>query len=390
MDEIQLANASDTMRKMVQDCLLSDLIAVERCNEKLIKKELLRYGIRTNFSFPAIAAVEVSRNDWKASGERCDMNGLRTLLEQTLQNEGVVFLDDARRLNVLLSWDAVHKLTTAEKRIRQQFPFAATIGIGNPCQHIGEIHKSHQQALLSLQHRFYKGTGKIIYYRSLVPYTDSCPDTAEQEDELIHSLLSSPDGECAERAVDRFFQKLLQHGPFEISEIYAAAIRLLIHLEQSVKERTQWDHTKLRLDIMSVASLETLDEVKAHVIRYAKEMQQALGTEKSEPQNNIIVKTLAIMEEEYDQATLPSIAEKVYMTPTYLSMFFKLNTGKTFIEQLTDIRISKAKKLLRSTCLKNYEVAEKVGYHDSRYFSQIFKKKVGLSPSEFREAGIAN
>ncbi|MBW4839464.1 MAG: helix-turn-helix transcriptional regulator, partial [Paenibacillaceae bacterium] len=81
-----------------------------------------------------------------------------------------------------------------------------------------------------------------------------------------------------------------------------------------------------------------------------------------------------------------SVAQKVYMTPTYLSMLFRANTGKTFIEHLTDIRIDKAKDMLRTTHYKNYEVAEKVGYQDSRYFSQIFKKKVGVSPSEYRES----
>jgi two-component system response regulator YesN len=92
------------------------------------------------------------------------------------------------------------------------------------------------------------------------------------------------------------------------------------------------------------------------------------------------------MEQECSQASLQNVAQQVYMTPTYLSLLFKLNTGKTFIEHLTDIRIEKAKDMLKSTHFKNYEVAEKVGYQDSRYFSQIFKKKVGLSPSEYRES----
>jgi YesN/AraC family two-component response regulator len=91
------------------------------------------------------------------------------------------------------------------------------------------------------------------------------------------------------------------------------------------------------------------------------------------------------MEQECRDASLDKMARKVYMTPSYLSMLFKVNTGKTFIEQLTDIRIDKAKDMLKNTCMRNYEVAEQVGYQDSRYFSQLFKKRVGLSPSQYRE-----
>ena len=100
----------------------------------------------------------------------------------------------------------------------------------------------------------------------------------------------------------------------------------------------------------------------------------------------MIKQTIEYMKRDFEGATLYNTAEKVHMTPTYLSALFKNSTGKTFIEQLTDIRIEKAKQMLKGTCLRNYEVAEKVGYKDPRYFSQIFKKKVGLSPSEYRES----
>ncbi|MNG05374.1 HTH-type transcriptional regulator YesS [compost metagenome] len=131
--------------------------------------------------------------------------------------------------------------------------------------------------------------------------------------------------------------------------------------------------------------LHTLEQMKESVREAIKGMGGTSYTSDS-MNRNLIKKAITLMEEEYDRASLHYVADKVFITPAYLSALFKSKMGITFIEHLTCIRISKAKKLLKQTHLKNYEVAERVGYQDSRYFSQIFKKKVGLSPSGFRDA----
>jgi two-component system response regulator YesN len=62
---------------------------------------------------------------------------------------------------------------------------------------------------------------------------------------------------------------------------------------------------------------------------------------------------------------------------------FKDELGKTFNECLTDCRIQVAKDLLRDPKYKVYEVSEIVGYGDVKYFSQVFRKNTGMSPSEY-------
>ena len=63
----------------------------------------------------------------------------------------------------------------------------------------------------------------------------------------------------------------------------------------------------------------------------------------------------------------------------------KKETGKTFIEYLTDIRIEHARRLLRETEMKNYEVAQACGFANATYFSTVFKSVCGLSPSAWRK-----
>ncbi|RAP77144.1 helix-turn-helix domain-containing protein [Paenibacillus montanisoli] len=87
-----------------------------------------------------------------------------------------------------------------------------------------------------------------------------------------------------------------------------------------------------------------------------------------------------------ENITLTTIAEQIYMSPTYLSVLFKRKTGKSIIEFLTEIRMEEAKRLLSDTDYKTYRIAEMIGYNDAAYFSNVFKKYNAVSPQEFRNA----
>ena len=89
-----------------------------------------------------------------------------------------------------------------------------------------------------------------------------------------------------------------------------------------------------------------------------------------------------------NRLSLQSISESIYLSQTYLCAFFKKATGKTLNQYITEVRIEKAKEMLRDTGIKVYEIAYRVGFTDTNYFSTLFKKHVGITPSEYKERGI--
>lgn len=98
----------------------------------------------------------------------------------------------------------------------------------------------------------------------------------------------------------------------------------------------------------------------------------------------LVVKAMEFVAKNYQRSlTVKTVAEALFVSDSYLLHMFKDNTGKTFNEYLTDYRIVVAKKMLLNGTYKVYEVADLVGYSDEKYFSQIFKKKVGLTPSDY-------
>ena len=82
--------------------------------------------------------------------------------------------------------------------------------------------------------------------------------------------------------------------------------------------------------------------------------------------------------------SLNDVASHVNVSPNHFSTIFSQETGTTFIEYLTSVRIGKAKELLLKNHMKCADIAFEVGYNDPHYFSFIFKKNIGMSPREFR------
>ncbi len=107
------------------------------------------------------------------------------------------------------------------------------------------------------------------------------------------------------------------------------------------------------------------------------------------PQNELsksIAEALEYIEKNFqNDISLKEVAEAVYLNVWYLSDLFKREVGVTFSEYIREKRIQMAKELLRDKSLKLYEVAYRVGIKEQGYFSTLFKKATGLSPTSYRE-----
>ena len=120
-----------------------------------------------------------------------------------------------------------------------------------------------------------------------------------------------------------------------------------------------------------------------------KILSVALAYRDSQPNGqykNLIHQTKEYLEHHYmnPDLSLNEVAAQVNLSASHFSVVFSQETGQTFKEYLTEIRINKAKELLRMTSLRSADIAYQVGYNDPHYFSSVFKKNTGFSPIEFR------
>ncbi len=143
----------------------------------------------------------------------------------------------------------------------------------------------------------------------------------------------------------------------------------LDNMEATLSEIATEEHFRDRLQDILVGALTYRDSLASH--QHGAMLQQV---------HNYI-------NQHYMDAdlSLNEVAGQVNLSPSHFSTVFSQETGQTFKEYLTEVRIRRAKELLRSTTLKSFEISYQIGYSDPHYFSYVFRKHTGMSPKEYRQ-----
>ncbi|TDF97960.1 helix-turn-helix transcriptional regulator [Paenibacillus piri] len=132
-------------------------------------------------------------------------------------------------------------------------------------------------------------------------------------------------------------------------------------------------------------SVSTLEELGGIIGAYLFHLLSVTRELRNSGNNAVVEKTKDFIHSHYSRnITLDMIAKEVFVSSVYLSFLFKQVESINLTDYLTHVRMEQAKRLLQTTALKTYEIAGQVGYHDEKYFSRIFKKKFGLTPTEYR------
>ncbi|RUT31988.1 response regulator [Paenibacillus zeisoli] len=126
-----------------------------------------------------------------------------------------------------------------------------------------------------------------------------------------------------------------------------------------------------------------------------KQMRQASAVQSIEPVKGSGEKSIDdaieyIREHYNEELSLERVASVVYLNPAYFSQLFKLKTGQGYKDYVISLRLEQAKKLLLNPKLRLAEIAERIGYQDMRHFTQVFRRKFGLTPTEFRHKQNVN
>ena len=176
------------------------------------------------------------------------------------------------------------------------------------------------------------------------------------------------------------------YAPKEIKESYVRFLWNIIAIAKDVGKpgASQIDQQELLNRIMNAKLRDELLDASSLVLQELLSSQGAQDTDAT----HLTVKRMKSMIHEFYQTgiMLDEISRKLDMTPEYLGTLFHRETGTTFSTYVKTYRIAKAKELLAGTNLKLYEIAERVGYSDAKYFSRIFREITGQLPTEYRRS----
>lgn len=196
-----------------------------------------------------------------------------------------------------------------------------------------------------------------------------------------------------ELLIEKFNKKYLSFSFEDDSYIVIIEGADIEEVTQISVEITSFFSKELELEISSYMSTlgKTLQELPILYkgLKKLKEdevKRENIESEEKKIYSDSIEKCLKIVEEKYDQnITLDDITKAVAVSKNYFCYLFKKEIGMSLWSYLTRVRLEKAKKLLKESDMKTYEIAFKVGYDNPSYFSKIFKKIEKVTPNEFRE-----
>lgn len=205
--------------------------------------------------------------------------------------------------------------------------------------------------------------------------------------EKLLLLIKTNQGKKVEEEIEELFQEL-HNTRWEKQKAYLQIQNCLLSIQIKLEEEGIHVSDNEAMENQFMDQLYTyhrLSDVKKQFLEICLQMTKNIASKKENSNQTMAELALDYMNKNFGCAelSLNMVCEYLSVSVSYFSMLFKNYTGETFVEILTRIRMERAKKMLETTCMKNYEVATAVGYNDPHYFGAIFKKYTGMTPGAY-------
>lgn len=322
---------------------------------------------------------------------------IKKIVDETMQNycdfisfpyldKIVVLLSIHEKCNILKVIKGLNEICNTFECV---FGGNISIGIGRIYNEINDIRFSYRTAHSALGYRPILGNGKTIYFDDVEPDNSVQLQFEDQEEIKFLNSIKLSTKEEIKIEVDNIFKKIEDSlVPLEKYRIY------LIEVLTSMIKLTQ----SYNIDVNNIFGgdfnfytyidkFNSIEEIKEWFIERSIVLNEIIKKERVNSSKILVEKAKEYIKSNFNDAdiSVEKLCLNLHVSPTYFSTIFKKETDMSFVNYLTDIRLEEAVKLLNTTDDKTYIIASKVGYQEANYFSYVFKKKFGISPSRYRK-----
>ena len=267
-------------------------------------------------------------------------------------------------------------------------------GIGNAVGRLSELNRCFEDANRAFAYRYLKERNQFIH-------CDQEPESSEEEISLSSLNLDKMDRKIVEsflktgtkaeipHFIDEYFESLgekniqsLLFRQYVTMDMYFAAVAILEQMGYSASDLVErcGDFKTM------TAVFSTVEQTKDYMKKLFDAVMELRETVSRKKYSSLLKTAQEYIRSNFknEEISLNAVAVSVNLSPNHFSTIFSQETGQTFIEFLTEVRMEKARELLRGTSMKTAEIAFAVGYKDPHYFSYLFKKTQDCTPREFR------
>lgn len=308
------------------------------------------------------------------------------------EKAGVVYQEGNNRVCIIFAGnrtkefsESIHRIChEIQKKVKEVIGLETSIGIGSWVRSPHELIYSYRLAAKAIDYRYLLG-GNLLFDMEEKKTDNSI--FLINDLEILTESIKSGDRRLMEKTLGQIETEIKSAL---VEKSYACiylqqVIRAIGNTCQSLSEEPEKIIAQREALLKAVTEQRMFSQAAALVEKYAQEVFDALQELNSSNGQRQGMLAMDYIQKNYMDPclSLNSICSYLNISTSYFSTIFKEMTGETFIEVLTRVRMEKAKELLENTTMKNYEIAEKVGFSDPHYFGISFKKITGKTPTEY-------
>lgn len=271
----------------------------------------------------------------------------------------------------------------------QRMGFSICAGAGALHSRPAQLSDSLEEAKCALNYQVIKGPDCVISYTQIMQF-EGRPDIVAQEDiRRLENCIDNMDDEGCHAVVDDIFRKIEKEKRLGLEDLQLLSLNLLLTGVRKVP------FTQLRineylgkniLSLESISKFKTTKQLENWIINTLKGMNELMLKESLPQKRDVVEEAKEYINRHFqEEISMKELAEQFYLNPYYFSQLFKKKTGETYQNYLTTVRVNRAKKLLKETDLKVYEICNLVGYQDMGHFNRVFERQAGVRPGEYRK-----
>lgn len=385
----------------IRSQILNDLILGNKKEEEY-RDEMKESGIELSKKYFKVVVIETKMcyGSNFATGDNHNQSALLSFAIYNIVSEimnaqslGIAFQSKDKRTVIIfesnLSQAFENEVRTVcqliQDKIKNYLQIHTIIGIGKEVEALSKIYLSYEEAYGLTQYSYLFGYNFMISQKEVTLLRKEI-DTSDNIEALLLQVKKQSD-EGVELELDRLLQEikkayLRKEEVFIIMQNIMIETKEILRLTGVEKKTIEGNDEKWLYAFEKKENIQEAFEVMNKYLSFIMKQIYKLGEDNGKKQSLL---ALDYIEKNYQNSelTLQILCKYLSISPSYFSAVFKKETGETFVEVLTKKRMEVAKNLLKYTSLRNYEIAERVGFSDSHYFSQTFKKFVGKTPKEY-------
>lgn len=279
-------------------------------------------------------------------------------------------------------------LDEIHQNIMKYYKLPIRIGIGSYYSDIENTNYSYKNAVSAMDYSMIMGNNPIIYIEDVEPKRSKRLKFDELKKRSLITSIKVGTPEEISNTIEKLFIDVLEaknsYKDYQIFllEILTTILKVARDLNVDMDNLFGVNYNLF----VEIYKFKDLRKVREWIKSICIKIRSYISQERQDSCKQIVSDAVEYLKENYSDSeiTIDKVCKMLHISPAYFSSLFKKETKLTFVNYLTHIRMEAAKELLRSTNLKTFEIAKKVGYSEPNYFSYCFKKNFGISPSEYR------